>query len=387
MGWDRQLPEVMPAPTPPALGRWLLAAVLAGVVGVLLFLLYASQRVPLMQTLNVWALSAAPLLVVVLAFGVRAYGYGGLLSRHRFLDDEAQVAQQSWEDWAQRSMAVLGSCVLLPDQVSATVLMKTRGSLPPRPGVARRMTTLPQQAGERARGGLQLLLPALAPTLQVLPESLTLRVTLLSDTSPDQYEALHAAWQQCWANTTRLPIPETVTLVAELPYSKLDDQLRSGSTAVDLIIVLQVQGEAAYSDGLAALLLCPDGMAGMASMPVTASLLRPMPWVADEHKTELPLFLHTQTRACQATALLADHADLKNLTGDVLAASAVQSAALTAQQIWIMEQFCGVPGPFSSWLLAALAVEVARHQQQPLLMLSKEQSRRWVSTVIPGDKA
>lgn len=387
MGWDRQPPAVLPAPMPPVLGRWLVAAVLAVLIGVLLFLLYASERVPLLQTLNVWVLSGSPLLALALAFGVRAFVYGGALNRYRFLDGEAQVARQAWQDWAQRSVAVLGSCVVLPDQVSASVLMQARSGLPPRPGVARRMTLLPHTSEERAQAGLQLLLPALASALEALPESPALRVTLLNDTQPDQYEALRRDWQRCWTRLTRLPCPETVTLVAELPYSWLDDKLKSASNDFELIIILQVQGGSVYSDGLAALLLCPDGVSGVASLPVAASLLRPMPLVADKHDSELPLFLQTQAQACQATGLLADHLDLQALTGDVLTAGAAEGAGLSAQQVWVLEQFCGLAGPFSSLRLAALAVEMARHQQGPLLMLSREQSRYWISTVIPGDKA
>jgi hypothetical protein len=366
-------------------GRWVLAAGTAVLACVLLFLLYASERVPHLQALNVWALSGSPLLIWVLAFGARAYAYGGALSHHQFLEEEAQAAQQAWQDWAQRYLAVHASCVLLPDQVSASVLTQDSPNLPPRTGLARRIAALPVQQEERALAGLQLLFPALGPALQALPAGQDLRVTLLSDVEPSQYEALRDAWQQNWASATCRPQSATVTLAAELSYQWIDEKLKTASQTFELIVVLQVHGEAAYSDGLAAMLLCPDSLALAWELPVTGGLLRPMPLDINQLKSELPLFLQTQTRACQATGLLADGADWQPLTGKLIAAGGTHGASLKVEQQWVQELLCGLPGPFSSWLVAALGVEMARHQRRPLVVLTQEESRHWISTVTMGE--
>ncbi|VVO40497.1 hypothetical protein [Pseudomonas fluorescens] len=385
MGWDRQPPDVVEAPASLVLGRWVVAAAGAVLACVLLFLLYASERVPHLQVLNVWALSGSPLLIWVLAFAARAYVYGGALSHHQFLEEEAQGAQQSWQDWAQRYLAVHGSCVLLPDQVCASLLTQGPRSLPPRTGLARRIAALPAQKEERAQAGLQLLFPALGPALQVLPAEQELRITLLSDVESGKYEALCDAFQQNWANTTRRAPPASVTLVAELSYQWIDEKLKTASTAFELILVLQVHGEAAYSDGLAALLLCPDSLALAWELSVKGGLLRPMPLDINQLKSELPLFLQTQTRARQATGLLADGADWQPLTGKIIAAGGIHGASLKVEQLWIQEFLCGLPGPFSSWLLAALGVEMARHQRRPLVVLTQDASRHWISTVSTGE--
>ncbi|MCY1413054.1 hypothetical protein D9M71_284770 [compost metagenome] len=383
MGWDRQPPPVVPAPAPLVLGRWALAAVVAVLAGVLLFVLYASQRVPELQALNLWALSGSPLLIWVMAFGARAYAYGGALSHFQFLQAEAQDAQQSWQEWAQRSMAVQAGCVLLPDQVCASALTQGPSNLPPRTGLARRIAQLPAQAQERAQVGLQLLFRALAPALQALPAEQELRVTLLSDVAPEQYGALRDAWQQEWASVMPEE-PPTVSLAAELSYQWVDEKLKSASSAFELIVVLQVHGEAAYSDGLAALLLCPDRLAPALNLPVQGCLLRPMPLDIDRPQSEFALFLQTQTSACQVHGVLADCADWQQSTSKLLAVGGAHGASLKTEQHWVQEVLCGLPGPFSSWLLAALGVEMVRHQRRPLLMLAKEQSRHWISTVTTG---
>ncbi|MBT2339759.1 hypothetical protein J7E36_11440 [Pseudomonas fluorescens] len=358
---------------------------MAVLAAVLLFLLHASERVPALGALNVWAVLGLPLLGWVLAFGTRAYVYGGALSHCQFLTEEAHAAQQAWQDWAHRYLAVQGSCVLLPDQVSASVLTQENSNRPPRTGEARRITALPEQ--ERAQEGLRLLLSAMAPTVRALPRRQSLRVTLLTDIEPGQYDALRDAWRQIWATEIELTSPEKLTLTAELSYQWIDETLKTASSAAELILVLQVSGGDAYSDGLAALLLRPDRLALACEMPLTGGLLRPMPLDINDLPRELPVFLQSQTRAREATGLLADRADWQPLINKIFAAGRTQGASLKVNQQWTQERLCGLPGPFSHWLLAAFGVEMARHQQRPLLMLTQEESRHWISTVTTGERA
>lgn len=386
MGWDRRAPEVVEAPAPIVLGRWLLAAGAALLACVLVFLLHASERIPSMQGLNIWALSGAPLLIWILVFGARAYVYGKDLSHHQFLEEEAHAAQQAWQDWAQRSLVVSASCVVLPDQVSASVLTQSLPHLQPRTGQARRIAALPVQGG-RAQAGLQLLVPALTTALHTLPVGQELRVTLLSDVEPGDYPALRDAWEQACSAATGTASSATVTLTGELSYQWLDETLKSASAAFELILVLQVSGEAAYSDGLAALLLCPDRLAYAWDLPVSGALLRPMSLDTSALKRELPLFLQTQISARRASGVLADAADWQPMISEVFATCSAQGASLNVEQQWLQEHFCGLSGPFSQWLVAALGVELARHQQRPLLLLVKEKTMNWISTVTHRELA
>ncbi|WP_434610107.1 hypothetical protein [Pseudomonas sp. R1-7] len=386
MGWDRQASEVVKAPAPIVLGRWVFGAGAAVLASVLLFLLHAAEHLPVMQTLNIWAFSGSPLLAWALAFGARAYAYGGALSHHQFLQAEAQDAQHAWQDWAHRYMAVQASCVLLPDRVSASVVVQDGLNVPPRTGQARRIAEVQQQP-QRAHSGLSLLLSALEPAARVLPVRQPLRVTLLNDIEPGQYAALREAWHQIWVTDMGLPPPESVTVSAELSYQWIDETLRTGSTAAELILVLQLQGGSVYSDGLAALLLCPDRLALAWKLPVVGGLLRPMPLDINRLPEELPIFLQSQTNALQATGLLADAADLQPLIGQLFAAGGALGASLEIGQQWVQERLSGATGPFSHWLTAALGVEMSRHQQCPLLLLAEDESGHWISTVTTGEIA
>lgn len=386
MGWDRRPSAAADMPEPPVLGRWFGAAAIAVLACVLLFLLHASGDMPLLHVLDIWVFSSSPLLLWLLAFGARAHAHGRALSHQQFLDEQAQDAQQSWQGWAQRYLAVSASCVLLPDQVSASVLTRSRSDLRPRTGQARRITALPTQ-GPRAEAGLQMLIEAVAPALKALPPGQELRVTLLSDVDPEEYQALRHALQQVWSTTIGRTPPGTITLAGELSYRWIDETLKTASTTIELILVLQVQGETAYSDGLASLLLCPDNLALALKLPITAGLLRPMPLDIDALESELTLLLQTQTRANEASGVLADHADWQPLTGRILVVASAQGASLRVEQQWIQEHLCGLPGPLGHWLTTALGAEVTRHQRAPLLVLVREQSGSWISTLTTGEWA
>lgn len=384
MGWDRQPPEEVITPVPPVPVRWVAAAGMAILACVLLFLLYASERLPQLQALNVWAVSGSPLLIWLLAFAARAHVYGRALSQQQFLEEEAQAAQQAWSSWAQRYLVVHGSCVLLPDQVTATMLVQGSPSVPPRTGLARRIAYLPAPGGDRLQAGLQQLFEALQPTLLALPREQELRVTLLNDGEPGQHEALRNAWQHNWSASMDRAQPSVVTLTGELSYQWIDQKLKTASPAFELILVLQLCGDAVYSDGLAALLLSPNGLTGTAELPVVGGLLRPMSLNVSELQNEVAMFLQTQTSARQAAGLLADSIACQPLAGKIIAAGSAHGASPSLAQQWIQEPLCGLAGPFSSWLIAALGVEMVRHQRRPLLVLSQGDPQHWIGTVTMG---
>lgn len=386
MGWDRRAAQVMEAPVPPSLGRWLLAAVLAVLAGVMGFLLHAAEQVPWLQTFNIWAFSVSPLVVWFLAFGARAYAHGNVLSRYQFLQEEACSAQQSWQAWAQRYLAVVASCVLLPDQVSASALTQGAFETLDRTGQARRIADLPAGEG-RAHAGLQRLIQALVPTLQALPPDQALRVTLLSDADSSDYPALRDAWQQTWSATINRPPLATVTLAGELSPCWIDETFKTATATVELVLVLQVHGEDAYSDGLAALLLCPDSLARALELPALAGVLRPMPLDVDALDSEVPMFLQTQISACQATGVLVDAAGGQPLIGRILTAAGTQGAPTKVGQQWVLERLCGLPGPLGHWLVTALGVELVRHRREPLWVVARDASQHWISTVTTGELA
>lgn len=386
MGWDRQLPRVVQAPVPPKWMRWCVAAVLALLAGAGLFFLLGPDVLSAVPGISMWLLVGLPLLAWVLAFAARAYLYGDSLARHAFAQEHALAAQAAWQGWAQNHLAVHASCVLLPEQVAASIMCQGPGHLPQRSGQARRLASL-ADVPNRAVAGLQLLVGAMGQGLHAVPAGVALRVTVLTDTRPDQHRELLQSLQQAWPETARALQLESVGVFNDLPLDWVDQKLKTAAASFELLLVVQVQGQASYSDGLAALLLSPGCLAQALATPVKAALLRPMPLDTEQLDAHLEQFFQTQPKALQATALLADQADWQALMGEVVTHGNRCGASLQAQNQWVQEALCGVPGPLGCWLATALAMDVVQHHEQPVLVLTMDQSRRWISTVTQGDRA
>lgn len=99
---------------------------------------------------------------------------------------------------------------------------------------------------------------------------------------------------------------------------------------------------------------------------------------------QLPLFFSTQPCTAKATGLVADADDWQSSLGEVITRGAQFGGSLLSHPRLVLETSCGIPGPCSPWLLTALALDMARRRQQPLLILVKEGGQRWISTVLPG---
>lgn len=387
MAWNRRAPDVSEAPAPLSMIRWLGAALLAVIIGIGLFVLVVSGRLPELSSFNPWMLAASPLLAWLLAFAIRSYTYGGALGHFQFLEEQADDAKAAWNQWAQRNFGVQASCVVLPEQASAAVIAQGAPGEPRRPGEVCQIAELPAAGDGRVQVALQQLFAGVGPALMALPVDRDLRVTVLSDLDADGLEMFRTSWGKVWLKAMPGHLQVKPIFVRELSLQWLEDNLKSPGAAIELILVLQVNGAKAYSDGLAALLLCPDALAQEWELPVQGRLLRPMPLDVEQLDTEIPLFLETQLAALNATGILADSAQWQPSLGPLLVMGEAQKAKFQVGQQWIQESLCGVPGPFSAWLLAALGLELSRHFQQPLVLLTQEPTQRWISTVATGELA
>lgn len=385
MAWQREYVQAGLAPIPPSPVRWLLIVVLSLAAAVLMFLLYVV--VPELQALNVWAFTASPVVVAILALAARMHAYGGALDDYTLLQERSRLAQVAWAEWGQRYIAVMAGLVLLPEHLSAVAMMKPPHTPVPHPGKARCIVGLPKGEKGRALAGLAQLMDSMPTVLAPLPPSEKLSVTVLTDAPQDEHPALADACQQHLSDLTPSSTLTGVHVTSQLSFAWMEETLKTPRDAVELILVVQAHGKDAYSDGLAALLLCADAVAKAHQLPIAARLLRPMPLDIDSLETDFTTFLQIQAKARDATGVLADRADWQPETTTLLAAAAREGAALSVDHRWILEPVNGVPGPCGHWLLAALGIEMARLAQQSFLLLASEDSGRWINTVTPGDMA
>lgn len=374
MGWQRTPPLITELPHNPSLLRWGLAGVMAIITGGLLFVLHASGRVAVFETLDIWWVSLTAPGAWLFLLCVRGWLLQRELDRHLFLQREAERAQQQWEDWSERYLAVLGSCVLLPDRLTAGCLY---GNMPQAVGLARRISYLPHQPGVT-----ELLLRSIEPSIQQLTNTLPLHVTLIvDDSSLRPIAAFTEAWKTIFPDRD---LPDKISVTDTLPLHFAEARLSQPELTVDLILVMQQRGGEAYSDGLAALLLTSDDVAQKHHLSHTARLLRPMSLEISTLCTELALFLDTQTAARRTERVFCDSAGWYSHFADLLTTGAAYQTSWKVGEIAVLEKWVGIPGPASAWLLIALAADAVSISDAPILGLFSSGDERFISTLNSG---
>lgn len=349
-------------------------------LGVLLFILHASGTVKILSVINIWWVSLMPAGCWLLIFCLRCYLWDRDLKAHQFLLKEAEYGQQRWEDWAGRWLAVLGSAVLLPDHISAAHWGSER---PQQYGLTRRINYLPVEEPVQL-SAMHALLTSIEERVQCLPEELPLYVTLITDNpSPELTSSFSNLWKE---HIPGRAVPDDITVTGSFSLSEVEERLKQPVLTVNLLLVIQLNGGTAYSDGLAVLLLTSDDVAQKYHLPHSSRLLRPMPLDMTNFEDDITLFLETQTVACQTPSVIGDAKKWTERSAALITQGGKMHTPWKAEDIALLEKWCGIPGPAAPWLLAALAADLVSLRKQPLLALFSSEQEHFISTITPGSE-
>ncbi|PLV54505.1 type VI secretion protein [Erwinia sp. B116] len=376
MEWERTKASVRELPLAPSLRWWSLSGALALMVGALLFLLHASGTVPALANIDIWQLSLAVPGAWLLMLSLRGWWLVRATDEYVFLQNEAQFAQEQWEAWAGRHLAILAGSVQLPDGLTAAVIHEPSAAIPSRGGLTRRMAHI--------HDPLKLCLAGVEEALSTLPPDLPLRVTLVSDSPVAQ---LTETFARHWAS--RFPLrepPDDITVTASLSLQRMAERLKQPELTVDLILLMQLNGGEAYSDWLASLLLTSDDVALIHNLAHPARLLRPMALDMAAFERGFTLFLETQTVACTSVRTLADALSWEKSAASLMTTGARCGAAWQPAERLVLEKLCGIPSPMAPWLVVVLASELVRLSKVSMLTLFSSGTEHYVSTVTSGDE-
>lgn len=381
MAWERVKPVIVELSDPPSLSGWLLAGVLTLIVGILLFVLHASEVLKPLSSLNIWWLSLSPSGVWLFLFCLRGWLWDREVAEHQFQKNEAEYGQQQWESWAERHLGILGSCVLLPNGINADNILLADNNLPTQNALTCRIfDNLPDIADL-----MRQCLAGVQEALTALPSELPLKITLLTDRTErsDLLSGLDSAWKRLFPCRG---VPCDIAVTDSLLMSWVEQRITQPVLTVDLILVLQLNGHDSYSDGLAALLLTSDDVVQKYQLPHMARLLRPMSLDMTHFADEFRLFLETQTVATRTDRIVCDDSVWREILPEVLTIGAKQKALWGSGDTVMLERWAGVPGPAATWILTALAAEIADRKGDSLLMLHAATTGHYVSSVIPGSE-
>ncbi|WP_312183716.1 hypothetical protein [Pantoea sp. CTOTU46764] len=380
MGWERQKSNVAGLPKEPSLIMWLIVGVAALVTGVLLFVLHANQMLGEIQKYNLWLVTAGPLFVWFVLICLRGWRYNNVLDKYQFELDEANYAQQQWSTWANRHIAVLHHGAILPRYLTSGTLLQAF------PDVEQFIKQAIRINFQENTNGLSLLICSVRDALEKLPTDLPLNVTLLTDSHSEDLllrKNCSEAWQKNMSSVRPVPV---VNILKSKFFLSLEERLKSPTLDVDLILVHQTQGRDKYSDALAALLLTSDDVATKYRLSHHARLLRPMS--LDKGitlKAELDTFFSIQSQAITTAAIVGDSMKWGDDFSTLLACANKYEDSWRPEQCHWLEKYAGLSGPFSPWILAAVAGDIAALTKENCLMLSRDSEKRFINTVTIGN--
>ncbi|AKJ43184.1 hypothetical protein [Pragia fontium] len=382
MGWEYKEVIMSDRPKRPSLFRWILAAAASIGVGVMLFILQVTRHPMLLQSWSIWLLTCLPIVICLLLFSIQSYFFGLALGQWELLQHESLRVKQEWNYWAERYISVVSSCVLFPDKITASLLMNNAGNLEAQWGLIRRIDYLSKKTSQIYQA-IHTLLNSIEQKVIALPIKEGLRITVLIDTPLNQRDSIRATLIEVWQDVfPNKPLPSYINITEQLSCSSLDLQLRQAKTDYELLLVIQLHGKDDYSDGLAIFLLATDDIEQKYNLKTIARILRPMLLDMDNLKTELEVFLYMQTTSHQTKDIISDSQKVITLLPEIFPVGEKYGVIWNTQDVRLIEMFMGISGPFSEWLIMALAVDCSNLNSTPSLAISV--GGNWVTTVVPG---
>ena len=381
MGWKRKKSLTTELPPSLSITGWSLSGMLTGIVSITLIIVQQAGMLKPLSGINIWISSFVPFGAWILFFCIRLWLWGKNIDEHNFHLKEAERAQKEWKAWAERYLAVVESCVFLPDTFTVSCL---HNELPVSSGLTKKINYLAEN--NIMHNAIEVLLRGTEESLSGLSSDLSLRVTLVTDMPAEESKA---TFFSVWAILfPQLSAPSVNVHTTAFSMNWADERLKQPELSVDLILVMQLKGsdEDTCSDGLAGLLLTSDDVAQKYQLPHRARLMRPMQIDMNNFQDDITLYLETQTVGCHTSRVLSDSCCWATMTPLLMKIGREHGTSWKPAGNMVLEQWSGIPGPAAPWLLTAIAADLISLHDLSLLTLFSSGEERFISTVTSGSE-
>jgi len=380
MSWERQKSTVSEKPEEPSFVLWLMLGGVAVVGCVMLFVLHANKLSGPLQAFNLWVVTASPIVIWFFFLCLRGWLFNSAFDKHEFEANEADYAQQQWTEWAGRYLAVMSSEVILPQSLTVPMFIPESTELEEYNG----LTTRLEISSDKVTSLMQL--EGVKDALMRFPTDIALNVYLLTD-SPEEEAGLRVIFDDCWRKL--MPAERSVpalSVLRSLSFDSVERRIKTPDISVELVMVQQLYGRDRYSDALATLLLTTDDVATKYELNHDVRLLRPMSLEGDDLLSEFYLYFSTQTQSINTQHIIGDHARWGQSFSTMLKASELYQGHWKTEQLHWLETYAGRCGPFSPWIMAAIASDAVQLLKTDCLMLSTDGEQKFINTVQAGNR-
>lgn len=281
-----------------------------------------------------------------------------------------------WEVWAERYLVISASSVMLPGGVTAGAILKSLAdTLPSGYLLTKRLKNINTPVTS-ALASLQL-------SVCQLPAALPVNVTLITD-QPDSEirSAFVSAWEVLFPQRV---VPDNIEVTPDFSMGWVDERLKQPVLTVDLILVIQLNGGNAYSDGLAALLLTSDDVAQNIICRIQPVCYARCRWIS----TSLMMNSHFSLKPRQQPVVPLVYWETVITGKDCCTADDYWKPVwcrMGTVRTYVTGKWCGIPGPAAPWLLTALAADLVCLGNDSLLTLFSSGEEHFISTVTSGNQ-
>ncbi|WP_241023552.1 hypothetical protein [Burkholderia sp. Ac-20365] len=350
MPWPIPTYKQIQRPKPISARTWLpaLTAIALGLASSILLLWPHGKPT---QGIQFWALLIGlPLVTCALAFGIRLDRW----EREQTIADEAEREQARiralWRDWCARHIRVVSALAILPIPARTATLNDANTSLPVNTGRAK---SFPWTSDKTDASRRMALLSRIAADLRTsLANRQAMSIRLMLD---DASLAFADAWKDA-ARSTFSAIMPGCNLNIEVEQATgcaqwLTEQVDIADAAPQLVIAAQIwtDGEPQhnFSESAAALLIDP------AATPASG-IFRPIIVGNDTLEADLSQLQEMQIAPAELTHVWFSRCDDESAA---MTASLASGSNVIERQI---DNIVGIPGPATSWVALATALEAAQ---------------------------
>lgn len=379
--WPKTDIAKLPAPKPIRLFNWISIMVLVFVC-VLFFMLFVTPVSVSNNTLFIVILSGITLFVTVILFSVRLFIYGLEEEKVKIWDEQIKNRDKQWQEWSMQSLAVLGSVVITPQDLSIDELLNNQGELS---FAAHEVFSFSKTNHRFYLESYEWIFSNFYDYLNQLDDSYTLTVLLLGSPEyhTEQTRLIRRAYKQLGGS---LPIEFHYQSIFGAEQDDINQLIDNEEPALYLIIADNVQSTDS-SAFMSALLLANESLyTNIPNLRAQSYVLRPMQTNRDELSTAIaqmheiqPAFSHIQ----QLWYSQFDEKAVADLRILFFECDIILSE-MDYPAIYPLDTYFGHPNKvLSYWLLLALTTQAVTKTQQTQLVAANVLDKLLFTVVSP----
>ena len=370
MSWPK--PKVIDTLKPPVKlhsGRWFLFfIILIFITGMILALMWPNNNYSKQWTFWAGTIFISSMIGGI-AIGIRFYLYGLAQEEYEIWQHEQKHIAQNWQAWAMKSLVVLDSYYLLPNQITIQQLLTDSANLE-----IQINKSLAFNDTVELHQHIEDLFFSIHHQLSIIPVTETINITVYSSNDAYNYidDDIHRAYK-----AVKIVQPYTLThqIMPSANPDKLTEWIDSTQTGLQLVIINNtISSGTAFL--CAFLLMDKQHYLDLAIDIAKSEILRPM--VTDDLFVGVNQMVEIQPAINKINQLWINNLDFKQ---EVNITKHLAELNISPEQIYKLESLVGNQTELSYWLSLALGCEMVTKTKQNNLIAAVSHNQ-WLFSVV-----